>query len=82
VDYMLAQGKKKFYLIGTDLRFIRRPPICSLQISAPAAGSNRRHRRGFRKDDSGKVFRWQVHALGHTDYQQICGGDQAVCGQR
>ncbi len=72
VDYLLAQGKKKFYLIGTDYVY---PQTTNLilhnylllhGIPPDAIGG------GLRKDDSGKVISVGKYVpFGHADFQQI-----------
>jgi urea transport system substrate-binding protein len=72
VDYMLAQGKKKFYLIGTDYVYPQTTNLILYKylllhgISLDDIGG------GLRKDDSGKVISAGKYTpFGHTDYQQI-----------
>src|SRR6202050_1685676 len=87
VDYLLAQGKKKFYLIGTDYVYpqttnlILHKYLLLHGIKLEDIGG------GLRKDDSGKVISAGKYTpFGHTDYQQIvaeikqfsAGGDACV----
>jgi urea transport system substrate-binding protein len=87
VDYLLAQGKKKFYLIGTDYVYPQTTNLILYKylllhgISLDDIGG------GLRKDDSGKVISAGKYTpFGHTDYQQIvaeikqfaAGGDACV----
>src|ERR1700758_2354217 len=87
VDYLLAQGKKKFYLIGTDYVYPQTTNLILYKylllhgISLTDIGG------GLRKDDSGKVISAGKYTpFGHTDYQQIvaeikqfaAGGDACV----
>lgn len=72
VDYLLAQGKKKFYLIGTDYVYPQTTNLILYKylllhgIPIDAIGG------GLRKDDSGKVISAGKYTpFGHTDYQQI-----------
>jgi urea transport system substrate-binding protein len=72
VDYLLAQGKKKFYLIGTDYVYPQTTNLILYKylllhgIPLDAIGG------GLRKDDSGKVISAGKYTpFGHTDYQQI-----------
>jgi urea transport system substrate-binding protein len=72
VDYLLAQGKKKFYLIGTDYVYPQTTNLILYKylllhgISLDDIGG------GLRKDDSGKVISAGKYTpFGHTDYQQI-----------
>ncbi len=87
VDYLLAQGKKKFYLIGTDYVYPQTTNLILYKylllhgITLDDIGG------GLRKDDSGKVISAGKYTpFGHTDYQQIvaeikqfaAGGDACV----
>jgi len=87
VDYLLAEGKKKFYLIGTDYVYPQTTNLILYKylllhgISLDDIGG------GLRKDDSGKVISAGKYTpFGHTDYQQIvaeikqfaAGGDACV----
>jgi urea transport system substrate-binding protein len=87
VDYLLAQGKKKFYLIGTDYVYPQTTNLILYKylllhgIALDDIGG------GLRKDDSGKVISAGKYTpFGHTDYQQIvaeikqfaAGGDACV----
>ena len=72
VDYLLAQGKKKFYLIGTDYVYPQTTNLILYKylllhgISLDDIGG------GLRKDDAGKVISAGKYTpFGHTDYQQI-----------
>jgi urea transport system substrate-binding protein len=72
VDYLLAQGKKKFYLIGTDYVYpqttnmILYKYLLSHGIPPEAIGG------GLRKDNSGKVISAGRYVpFGHADFQQI-----------
>jgi urea transport system substrate-binding protein len=72
VDYLLAQGKKKFYLIGTDYVYPQTTNLILYKylllhgVSADDIGG------GFRKDDSGKVISAGKYVpFGYTDFQQI-----------
>jgi len=72
VDYLLRQGKKKFYLIGTDYVYPQTTDLILYKylllhgIPAENIGG------GFRKDDSGKVISAGKYVpFGHTDFQQI-----------
>ncbi|SPE57274.1 Twin-arginine translocation pathway signal [Verrucomicrobia bacterium] len=87
VDYLLAQGKKKFYLIGTDYVYPQTTNLILykyLLLHGIALGDIG---GGLRKDDSGKVISAGKYTpFGHTDYQQIvaeikqfaAGGDACV----
>jgi urea transport system substrate-binding protein len=72
VDYLLAQGKKRFYLIGTDYVYPQTTNLILYKylllhgIALDDIGG------GLRKDDSGKVISAGKYTpFGHTDYQQI-----------
>jgi urea transport system substrate-binding protein len=72
VDYLLAQGKKKFYLIGTDYVYPQTTNLILykylLSHGIPPADIG----GGFRKDDSGKVISAGRYVpFGHKDFQQI-----------
>jgi urea transport system substrate-binding protein len=72
VDYLLAHGKKKFYLIGTDYVYPQTTNLILykyLLLHGIALGDIG---GGLRKDDSGKVISAGKYTpFGHTDYQQI-----------
>src|SRR6266853_6732784 len=72
VDYLLAQGKKKFYLIGTDYVYPQTTNLILykyLLLHGIALGDIG---GGLRKDDAGKVISAGKYTpFGHTDYQQI-----------
>jgi urea transport system substrate-binding protein len=87
VDYLLAQGKRKFYLIGTDYVYPQTTNLILYKylllhgIKIGDIGG------GLRKDDTGKVISAGKYTpFGHTDYQQIvaeikqfaAGGDACV----
>jgi urea transport system substrate-binding protein len=72
VDYLLAQGKKKFYLIGTDYVYPQTTNLILYKylrlhgIAVEDIGG------GLRKDDSGNIISAGKYTpFGHTDYQQI-----------
>lgn len=72
VDYLLAQGKKKFYLIGTDYVYPQTTNLILYKylllhgISLDDIGG------GLRKDADGKVISAGKYVpFGHTDFQQI-----------
>ncbi len=72
VDYLLAQGKKKFYLIGTDYVYPQTTNLILYKYlllhGVPPEGIG----GGFRKDDSGKVISAGKYVpFGYTDFQQI-----------
>ncbi|MBU6401158.1 MAG: transporter substrate-binding protein [Verrucomicrobia bacterium] len=72
VDYLLGQGKKKYYLIGTDYVYPQTTNLILYKylllhgISLADIGG------GLRKDSTGKVISAGKYTpFGHTDYQQI-----------
>jgi urea transport system substrate-binding protein len=72
VDYLLAQGKKKFYLIGTDYVYPQTTNLILYKylllhgILLDDIGG------GLRKDASGKVISAGKYVpFGHADFQQI-----------
>jgi urea transport system substrate-binding protein len=72
VDYLLAQGKKKFYLIGTDYVYPQTTNLILykylLSHGVPPEGIG----GGFRNDDSGNVTSVGKYVpFGYTDFQQI-----------
>jgi urea transport system substrate-binding protein len=81
VDYLLAQGKKKFYLIGTDYVYPQTTNLILYKylllhgVSAADIGG------GFRKDDSGKVISAGKYVpFGYTDFQQIVADIKQFAG--
>src|SRR5580693_8043981 len=55
VDYLLAQGKKKFYLIGTDYVYPQTTNLVLLEYLQSKGVPIDNIGGGFRKDDSGKI---------------------------
>src|SRR5436190_3026191 len=87
VDYMLAQGKKKYYLIGTDYVYPQTTNLILYKYLLLHGIKIEDIGGGLRKDDSGKVISAGKYTpFGHTDYQQIvaeikqfaAGGDACV----
>jgi urea transport system substrate-binding protein len=87
VDYLLAQGKKKFYLIGTDYVYPQTTNLILLEYLESKGVSIEDIGGGLRKDDSGKVISAGKYVpFGYTDFQQIvsdikqfaAGGDACV----
>ncbi len=87
VDYMLAQGKKKFYLVGTDYVYPQTTNLILYKYLLLHGIPLDNIGGGLRKDDSGKVISAGKYTpFGHTDYQQIvaeikqfaAGGDACV----
>jgi len=74
VDYLLAQGKKKFYLIGTDYVYPQTTTLILFKYLQLKGVSVENIGGGLRKDDSGKVISAGKYVpFGHTDFQQIVG---------
>ena len=73
VDYILAQGKKKFYLLGSRLRLSADHEPRSPRVSPQFKGVPLENiGGGFKKDESGKIISAGKYTpFGHTDYQQI-----------
>ena len=87
VDYLLAQGKKKFYLIGTDYVYPQTTNLILYKYLLLHGIKLEDIGGGLRKDDSGKVISAGKYTpFSHTDYQQIvaevkqfaAGGDACV----
>jgi urea transport system substrate-binding protein len=72
VDYLLDQGKKKFYLIGTDYVYPQTTNLILYKYLLLHGVSVENIGGGLRKDDSGKVISAGKYVpFGHTDFQQI-----------
>ena len=72
VDYMLAEGKKKFYLIGSDYVYPQTTNLILLEYLRHKGVPLKNIGGGFTKDDSGKIISAGKYTpFGHTDYQQI-----------
>lgn len=72
VDYLLADGKKKFYLIGTDYVYPQTTNLVLLEYLLSKGIPIENIGGGLRKDDAGKVISAGKYTpFGHTDYQQI-----------
>src|SRR4029079_8255004 len=72
VDYLLAQGKKKFYLVGTDYVYPQTTNLILYKYLLLHGIKLEDIGGGFRKDDSGKIISAGKYTpFGHTDYQQI-----------
>ena len=87
VDYLLAQGIKKFYLLGSDYVYPQTTNLVLLEYLLSKGVPMENIGGGFRKDDSGKIISAGKYTpFGHTDYQQIvadikqfsAGGSAAV----
>ena len=74
VDYLLADGKKKFYLLGSDYVYPQTTNLVLLEYLLSKGVPIENIGGGLRKDDSGKVISAGKYTpFGHTDYQQIVG---------
>ncbi|MFN0128842.1 MAG: urea ABC transporter substrate-binding protein [Verrucomicrobiales bacterium] len=72
VDYMLAQGKKKFYLIGSDYVYPQTTNLVLLEYLLSKGIPLENIGGGFKKDEAGKIISAGKYTpFGHTDYQQI-----------
>jgi len=72
VDYLLARGKKKFYLIGTDYVYPQTTNLILYKYLLLQGISPEGIGGGLRKDDAGKVVSAGKYVpFGHTDFQQI-----------
>jgi urea transport system substrate-binding protein len=72
VDYLLDQGKKKFYLIGTDYVYPQTTNLILYKYLLLHGITLENIGGGLRKDDAGKVISAGKYTpFGHTDYQQI-----------
>ncbi|TLD70934.1 urea ABC transporter substrate-binding protein [Phragmitibacter flavus] len=87
VDYLLEQGYKKFYLIGTDYVYPQTTNLVLLEYLLSKGVPIENIGGGFTKDASGKIISaGKYTGFGHTDYQQIiaeikqfaAGGEAAV----
>lgn len=72
VDYLLKQGKKKFYLIGTDYVYPQTANLILYKYLLAHGVPPENIGGGLRRDDSGKVSSAGKYVpFGHTDFQQI-----------
>ena len=72
VDYLLEEGKKKFYLLGTDYVYPQTTNLILLEYLLSKGVPLENIGGGFTKDDSGKIISAGKYTpFGHTDYQQI-----------
>ncbi|HEX8297037.1 MAG TPA: urea ABC transporter substrate-binding protein [Chthoniobacteraceae bacterium] len=72
VDYMLAQKKTKFYLIGSDYVYPQTTNLVLLEYLLSKGVPLENIGGGFKKDESGKIISAGKYTpFGHTDYQQI-----------
>jgi urea transport system substrate-binding protein len=72
VDYLLAQGKKKFYLIGTDYVYPQTTNLILYKYLLLHGVPPENIGGGFRKDDAGKIISAGKYVpFGYTDFQPI-----------
>src|SRR3954466_14710330 len=72
VDYYLKEGKKKFYLLGSDYVYPQTTNLVLLEYLLSKGVPLANIGGGFRKDGSGKIISAGKYTpFGHTDYQQI-----------
>ncbi|MDB6152345.1 MAG: amiC 2 [Chthoniobacteraceae bacterium] len=72
VDYELAQGKKKFYLLGSDYVYPQTTNLVLLEYLLSKGVPLENIGGGFKKDESGKIISAGKYTpFAHTDYQQI-----------
>src|SRR6202012_2062515 len=72
VDYMLAQGKKKFYLLGSDYVYPQTTNLVLLEYLRFKGVPLENIGGGFKKDEAGNIISAGKYTpFGHTDYQQI-----------
>lgn len=72
VDYYLEEGKKKFYLLGTDYVYPQTTNLVLLEYLRSKGVPLENIGGGLRKDAAGNVISAGKYTpFGHTDYQQI-----------
>jgi urea transport system substrate-binding protein len=72
VDYLLKQGRKKFYLIGTDYVYPQTTNMILYKYLLAHGIPPESIGGGFSKDDSGKVISAGKYVpFGYSDFQQI-----------
>jgi urea transport system substrate-binding protein len=72
VDYLLAEGKKKFYLLGSDYVYPQTTNLVLLEYLLSKGVPIENIGGGLRRDDQGNVISAGKYTpFGHTDYQQI-----------
>jgi urea transport system substrate-binding protein len=87
VDYLLAQGKKKFYLVGSDYVYPQTTNLILFKYLETKGVPVENIGGGLRKDSAGKVISAGKYVpFGYTDFQQIvseikqfaAGGDACI----
>jgi urea transport system substrate-binding protein len=71
VDYYLAAGKKKFYLLGSDYVYPQTTNLVLLEYLLSKGVPLANIGGGFRKEGDKIVSAGKYTPFGHTDYQQI-----------
>src|ERR1700710_526063 len=72
IDYMLAKGFKKFYLLGSDYVYPQTTNLVLLEYLQSKGVPLDSIGGGFKKDESGAIISAGKYTpFGHTDYQQI-----------
>src|ERR1700727_28088 len=72
VDYLLAQGKKKSYLLGSDYVYPQTTNLVLLEYLLSKGVPLENIGGGFKKDEAGNIISAGKYTpFGHTDYQQI-----------
>ncbi|HEV7867135.1 MAG TPA: urea ABC transporter substrate-binding protein [Chthoniobacteraceae bacterium] len=72
VDYLLAQKKTKFYLLGSDYVYPQTTNLVLLEYLLSKGVPLENIGGGFKKDEAGKIISAGKYTpFGHTDYQQI-----------
>ncbi|MDQ3621290.1 MAG: urea ABC transporter substrate-binding protein [Verrucomicrobiota bacterium] len=72
VDYLLAQGKKKFYLLGSDYVYPQTTNLMLLEYLQSKGVPLENIGGGYKKDEAGKIIAAGKYTpFAHTDYQQI-----------
>src|SRR6478609_381051 len=71
VDYYLAQGKKKFYLLGSDYVYPQTTNLVLLEYLLSKGVPIDNIGGGFKKEGDKIVSAGKYTPFGHTDYQQI-----------
>lgn len=72
VDFLLKEGYKKFYLIGTDYVYPQTTNLVLLEYLLSKGIPIENIGGGFRKDDKGEIISAGKYTpFGHTDFQQI-----------
>lgn len=72
VDYLIAQGKKKFYLVGTDYVYPQTTNLILLEYLRSKGVKVEMIGGGLRRDENGKVISAGKYVpFGYTDFQQI-----------